>query len=161
MWFSLIAGALVAFAALAVACGDAPAAAPSTVQTPSARQVTIQGDGHSETLNVEVAATPPERQQGLMFRQELDDSAGMLFLFPADDSVGFWMKNTYIPLTIAFIDSSGRVVELRDGRPLDETVLTPAHPYRYALEVNQGWFERHGLGVGARLTLPVNLPAAR
>jgi hypothetical protein len=149
---------LVVLSTGAAGCGGDAAAPPPA---PATFKLTLEGEGRSASVTVEVAATAGERQQGLMFRQKLDESAGMLFLFPADDVVGFWMKNTYVPLTIAYIDSAGRVTELRDGKPLDETVLPPSAPYRYVLEVNQGWFQRHGLGVGARVALPAGLPAAR
>jgi hypothetical protein len=153
---------VAAFLVVTGGCGDDAAAPwPSPAPAPATFKIAIEGESHSASVTVEIAATPAERQQGLMFRQQLDESAGMLFLFPTDDAIGFWMKNTYVPLTIAYIDSSGRVTELRDGKPLDETVLPPSAPYRYVLEVNQGWFKRHGLGVGARVTLPAGLPAAR
>ena len=153
---------LVALLTVAAGCDDDRAAPlPSEAPAPAMFKLTIEGGGRSASVTVDIAATAAERQQGLMFRKRLDESAGMLFLFPADDGIGFWMKNTYIPLTIAYIDSSGRVIGLRDGTPLDETVLAPPAAYRYVLEVNQGWFERHGLGVGAHLTLPAGLPAAR
>jgi uncharacterized membrane protein (UPF0127 family) len=119
-----------------------------------------QGD-NAATVTVEIAATTTERQQGLMFRQEMAEDAGMLFLFPTDARGGFWMRNTYIPLDIAYIGGDGRVQEIRAAQPLDETNLVPAQPYRYVLEVNQGWFERHGMGIGARVELPEELPAAQ
>lgn len=118
-----------------------------------------QGEA-SATVTVELARTVSERQQGLMFRQELAEDAGMLFLHPEDVRSGFWMKNTYVPLDIAYISSGGEVLEVHHGKPLDETVLQPKAPYRYVLEVNHGWFERHGLGPGARVELPAGLPAA-
>jgi hypothetical protein len=126
-----------------------------------ARQLTVEGNGHSARVTAELAVTEGQREQGLMLRQELDQDYGMLFLFPADVRGGFWMKNTYVPLTIAYLAKDGRVMELRDGVPLSEAVLTPAEPYRYVLEVNKGWFERHGLGVGSVVHLPADLPAAQ
>jgi uncharacterized membrane protein (UPF0127 family) len=93
-----------------------------------------------------------------MYRRTLDPDRGMLFIFPADSRTGFWMRNTYIPLDIAYISSDLVVLEIRQGVPLDETVLTPSAPFRYVLEVNHGWFEAHGLGVGARVILPDDLP---
>ena len=122
--------------------------------------VTVSAGGKSTTVTVEVAATDRQRQQGLMLRQTMADDAGMLFVFPTDTSVGFWMRNTYLPLDIAYIDASGKVLEVRNAQPLDETSLTPKSPYRYTLEVNQGWFARHGFGPGATVTLPKDLPNA-
>jgi uncharacterized protein len=118
-------------------------------------------DATSQTVNVEIASTPQQRQQGLMWRQELDPDWGMLFIFPGLSGGGFWMRNTYVPLDIAYIGADGTVLEIRAAKPLDETILTPARPYRYVLEVNQGWFAEHGLGVGSKLTLPDNLPQAQ
>lgn len=154
MRFAALGLALVVFVLGASACGGD--------DDPDARfDVTVaQGDSHA-TVWVEVAATFRERQQGLMLRQELAEDAGMLFLFPRDGQVGFWMKDTYLPLDIAYISAAGEVLEVRQATPLDETVLAPAQPYRYVLEVNQGWFERHGLGVGAKVTLPTGLPTAK
>lgn len=138
------------------ACGEGndPAA------TPTPGVVTIQQGSTRATVQIEIAATFAARQQGLMLRQDLSEDAGMLFVFPADVHYGFWMKNTYIPLDIAYISLSGEVLEVRAAKPLDETILTPALPYRYVLEVNQGWFERHRLAPGAIVTLPPNLPPA-
>lgn len=129
--------------------------------TPHQYQVTVADADSTRVVQVEIAATPQQRQQGLMWRQELDPDWGMLFLFPADSGGGFWMRNTYVPLDIAYIGVDGTVQDIRAAEPLDETVLTPSKPYRYVLEVNQGWFARHGLGVGAKVTLSANLPTAR
>lgn len=129
--------------------------------TPHQYQVTVADSDSSRVVQVEVAATPQQRQQGLMWRQALDPDWGMLFLFPGDSGGGFWMRNTYVPLDIAYIGADGTVQEIRAARPLDETVLTPSKPYRYVLEVNQGWFQQHGLGVGSKVTLPEGLPAPR
>lgn len=150
--------AFVAFLSF-VACdgNDAPAS------TLPVRQVTVEAGGVSEKLTVEVAATDAQRGQGLMYRQTLADDAGMLFLFPSDVTTGFWMKNTYLPLSIAYIGADGRVLAIKDGTPLDETVLSPGPgiTYRNVIEVNQGWFERKGLGVGSVVRLPADLPAAQ
>ncbi|MGE0600894.1 MAG: DUF192 domain-containing protein [Dehalococcoidia bacterium] len=123
-------------------------------------EVRISEGSTEATVTVEIAATTKERQQGLMFRQELDEDKGMLFLFPRDVLIGFWMKNTYIPLDIAYVSAEGEVLEVRAAKPLDETTLMPAKEYRYTLEVNRGWFERHGLDVGARVEIPKGLPTA-
>ena len=137
-------------------------ATPSTTTTPAPEgpQVILTQGSNSAAVTVEFASTPEERQLGLMNREHMDEDRGMLFLFPADTRGGFWMRNTYIPLDIAYIGADGTVQEIRKGEPLNETPLFPANAYRYVLEVNQGWFERHGLGVGAKVTLPANLPEA-
>ncbi len=122
--------------------------------------ITLRATADSKPVHVsvEIASTTPQRQQGLMHRETMSENRGMLFLFAQDVSGGFWMKNTILPLTIAYIGADGRVQELRTGEPFNETILRPELPYRYVLEVNEGWFERHGLGVGSMVELPPGLP---
>jgi len=111
--------------------------------------------GH--TLVAELAADGPHREQGLMFRRELPEDHGMLFLFPEASQLSFWMRNTYLPLTIAFLDDDGNVLNLEDMQPFDETTLhRSARSCRMALEMSQGWFEAHGVGPGDRVEM--NLP---
>jgi len=138
-----------------------PGPGTPTATPPPGPQVVVQQGGATATVTVEFASTPQERQQGLMFREELHPDAGMLFLFPNNTGGGFWMKNTYVPLDIAYISADGTVVDIKQGKPRDETVLVPSSQYRYVLEVNQGWFQRHGLGIGAKVTLPPDLPEAK
>jgi uncharacterized membrane protein (UPF0127 family) len=140
-----------------------PTVGPGTpTTTPAAGpQVIVQQGDATAAVTVEFASTSEERQKGLMFREQLDEDAGMLFLFPNNTGGGFWMRNTYIPLDIAYISADGIVVDIRQGQPLDETILYPSQSYRYVLEVNQGWFARHNLGIGAKVTLPPNLPQAQ
>lgn len=109
------------------------------------------------SLAVELATTKAAWEKGLMFRRSLPADKGMLFIFQEDQSCGFWMKDTYVPLTVAYIDKGRQVFELRDLEPLNETPEVPSQPYCYALEVNRGWFESHGLGVGSRIVFPVCL----
>jgi uncharacterized membrane protein (UPF0127 family) len=112
-------------------------------------------------VTVELAATPEQRQRGLMQRDSLADGRGMLFLFEQTTTSPFWMKDTRIPLSIAFIDEHGRIVDIQEMQPLDETLHYPAAPYRYALEVPQGWFARNGVQVGHQAHLPASdQPAA-
>jgi uncharacterized membrane protein (UPF0127 family) len=145
-------GQFVIFVAmLACACSDSGDGGGALLPT---AEITVSGGAVSETLIVELATTPAQHQQGLMFRQEMAENRGMLFIFDRDRSGGFWMRNTYLPLDIAYIGADGTVLEIVQGKPLDETILTPRQPYRYVLEVNAGWFERHGLGVGAKITIP-------
>jgi uncharacterized membrane protein (UPF0127 family) len=144
---------------VAVACDGTNDSAATP--TPPPPLVTIAQDSIRASVKVEIAATEAQRELGLMNRKSMDEDAGMLFTFPNDVNIGFWMKNTLIPLDIAYIDASGRVLEVHQAKPLDETVLYPKTPFRYALEVNQGWFERHGLGLGATVTLPSNLPPSQ
>lgn len=101
---------------------------------------------------VEIADDPAERSRGLMHRESLPEDQGMLFVYPEErDSLGFWMKNTLIPLDIAFVDRELRIVDIQRMEPLDETTRYSAAPAMYALEMNAGWFEKHGVRVGDRI----------
>ena len=92
-----------------------------------------------------------EGQWGLMNRNSLPDGEGMLFIFENEQFLSFWMKNTTIPLSIAFIASDGRILDIKDMRPLDESSVLSSRPAKYALEVPQGWFDRAGIRTGDRL----------
>ena len=107
-------------------------------------QLTLGG----KRVNAEVADTPKERAVGLMGRVSLLPDSGMLFVYPDQQSRSFWMKNTPIPLSIAFIDSLGRIVHMTDMKPLTEEPVPSVHPAMYALEMNQGWFTEHGVMIG-------------
>ena len=107
-------------------------------------------------IAAEVALTAEERGQGLMRREKLPDGEGMLFVFEYDQQVSFWMKDTLIPLSIAFITSDGRITEIRDLQPRDQTTVNSnSTAVRYALEVPQGWYSRVGVRPGdvARIDL--------
>ena len=95
-----------------------------------------------------MAKTPEERARGLMGRKLLDKDEGMLFIFEKEDYHGFWMKGTYIPLSIAFIDKEGRIVKITDMKPLSLETHDPPRPVLYALEMKKGWFSANGLKVG-------------
>ncbi len=99
-------------------------------------------------LMVEVARTPEEKSKGLMYRKELPDSMGMLFVFDKEGYYPFWMKNTFIPLSIAFISKEGVIVDMRDMQPMSEEAIVSLKPFKYALEVNRGWFILRGIGIG-------------
>jgi uncharacterized protein len=87
-----------------------------------------------------------------MFRDSLPEGQGMLFIFEQPKKASFWMKNTKIPLSIAFIDSAGKILEIESMNPLDETVVpSGSDQVAYALEVNQGWFARHAISNGAKI----------
>jgi hypothetical protein len=102
----------------------------------------------SQQITVEVADDGEERGLGLMFRDRLGADEGMLFVYPDDRERSFWMKNTKIPLSIAYIDKDGVIVHLADMRPLDETPVPSEFPARYALEMNKGWFAAHSVKEG-------------
>jgi hypothetical protein len=100
-------------------------------------------------FQVEVAATPHERERGLMARKQLAANGGMLFVFEQEAPHCFWMHNTPLPLSIAFIDSQGRIVNLADMQPHSDDLHCARTNVRYALEVAQGGFARRGITAGA------------
>jgi len=97
---------------------------------------------------VEVAKSPEERAKGLMNRKHLGKDEGMLFIFEMEDYHGFWMKNTLIPLSIAFIDKERKIVSVAAMKPLTLESHDPPRPILYALEMNKGWFAAHGIKAG-------------
>jgi len=105
-----------------------------------------------DTFAVEVAATPQAQQRGLMQRTSLDTNAGMLFIFDYDQQLGFWMLNTLIPLDIAFIDSSGTILNIETMQPETLNFHNSDGLARYALEVNAGEFARRGIKAGDVIT---------
>jgi hypothetical protein len=130
-----------------------PVAACGAEQEPRA---VIETQNVEVTVPVEVADSASERERGLMGRRELPADAGMVFIFPADSTSAFWMKDTLIPLSIAFYDESGTIVRILDMEPCtrDPCVLhDPEASYRGALEVNRGAFERWGVREGDVLRL--------
>ena len=115
-------------------------------------RVTLTAGMH--LIQAQVAATPEQHAIGLMFRETLPTSEGMLFVFPQPSRQCFWMKNTLLPLTAAFLADDGTVVNLADMQPQSEKPHCSARPVRYVLEMNQGWFARRGVKAGARLAGP-------
>ncbi|MBN1495492.1 MAG: DUF192 domain-containing protein [Spirochaetes bacterium] len=114
----------------------------------------LNSDGNAVSLTVEIADTERRRQTGLMHRKTMPREHGMLFVFPREQKMNFWMKNTYIPLSIAYIDSNGVIREIYDMKPLDTSVTYPsALPALYALEVNRGWFRLNNISTGCRIVL--------
>jgi uncharacterized membrane protein (UPF0127 family) len=111
-------------------------------------------DGTRTEVQVEIADDRAEQQRGLMERTELAEDAGMLFVFDREEPRSFWMRNTLIPLSIAYIASDGRIVDIQDMQPLDETSHPSAAPAQYALEVNQGFFAERGIEVGNEVEIP-------
>jgi uncharacterized membrane protein (UPF0127 family) len=103
-------------------------------------------------VHVQVAATPEQRAIGLMYRQDLRDNEGMLFIFEKAQMQCFWMKNTYLPLTAAFIADDGTIVNTVDMQPRTTNSHCSTQPVRYVLEVRQGWLAQHGIGAGKRIT---------
>lgn len=103
---------------------------------------------HDKEIRVEVAQTPEERSHGLMGRKHLGKDEGMLFIFETEDYHGFWMKDTFLPLSIAFMGKDGRIVWITDMKPLTLDSHVPPKRILYALEMNKGWFASHRVKVG-------------
>ena len=114
-------------------------------------ELVIESAGGPVIVMVEVANTPEQREQGLMHRKGLKDGDGMLFIFERDEILSFCMKNTIIPLSIAYIAHDGRIVEIHDMQPGNLSPIQSSRSARYALEVPQGWFGRVGIEIGDRL----------
>ena len=131
---TLAAAALVLFSALPVAAAELPTV-PLTIGT--------------HKLVAEVVTTVEQRATGLMNRFSLKPDHGMLFVFGRPAPQGFWMKNTYIPLSIAFLDADGRILNIEDMRPQTEETHWSKGPALYALEMKKGWFAERGIGPGA------------
>jgi hypothetical protein len=102
-------------------------------------------------LDVELARTPRQIQKGLMYRESLSEDHGMLFVFGSPGKQCFWMKNTSVPLTAAFLDAQGTVLNMADMEPLSEQLHCSSGQAVYVLEVPRGWFQRHSVVVGDRL----------
>ena len=162
--------ALVLLALLFAGCGgpsDAGASASGasasgagssgSASTSGLRTVTIDSGEDEVEVQVEIADSLDEQTRGLMHRTALTEDRGMLFVYADEEARSFWMKNTLIPLSIAYIDSEGRIVDIQDMNPLDDEPphYVSAEPARYALEVNQGFFEERGVKVGDKAELPV------
>jgi uncharacterized protein len=121
------------------------------------RTLVIHASGGKKVeVRVEVADDLAEQAKGLMDRTTLGENRGMIFVYPEERELSFWMKNTLIPLSIAFIDSERRIIDIQDMKPLDDEPphYVSAEPAQYALEVNQGYFEERDVRVGDRVALP-------
>jgi uncharacterized membrane protein (UPF0127 family) len=108
-------------------------------------------------LQVYVARGEEERAQGLMFRRDMPENEGMLFICDECAVQKFWMKDTPLPLSIAFLEEDGTILKIADLEPHDLDGESSEHPVRYILEVNQGWFDERGIQPGERLSGPVFL----
>ena len=134
-------------------CGNEPEPPPGAAGTPV---LSIGVDGGTVMLEVEIADEPAERARGLMGRTSLPEDRGMVFLFERRTTSGFWMKDTLIPLSIAFWDEDELIVAIVDMTPCEGDpcpTYRPGVPYVGAVEVNRGWFERSGVAIGDRVEL--------
>ncbi|MEO8848134.1 MAG: DUF192 domain-containing protein [Casimicrobiaceae bacterium] len=132
--------------AIATATGSA-----ATLDVNSGLQrVRLGVDKH--VIHVEVADAPGTREIGLMNRFSIPADEGMVFVFPQPQPLSFWMRNTFAPLSIAFIDASGRILNIEDMTPRSEDAHLSKGMALYALEMRQGWFRRNGIEAGAQIT---------
>ena len=124
------------------------AATPSAHSQQTMKFPVISLNAGIHVIKAEVAAREAERQQGLMFREKMGPNEGMVFLFNAPAGVCMWMKNTLIPLSVAFIDDSGKIVNIEDMQPQTTASHCAKKPVRYALEMNLGWFKQKNIKPG-------------
>jgi uncharacterized membrane protein (UPF0127 family) len=131
-------------------------AASTAAQLP---EITLSVKDHP--LTVEVAHNEATRMQGLMHRRMLPESRGMLFVFREPALHGMWMMNTYVPLSVAFLDEQGIIINIADMEPHTRTTHSAARPATYALEVNRGWFAERDIKPGMRVEGIERAPPAR
>ena len=134
---------------LSVVLAWCPLAQAQSGPQPRLRTVDLTAGIH--VIKTELAITPEQQQTGMMFRREMGTSEGMLFVNDEPGVRCFWMRNTLVPLTIAFIADDGTIVNLADMDAQSEQSHCSARPVRYALEMNRGWFAKRGLKAGVRL----------
>jgi uncharacterized membrane protein (UPF0127 family) len=132
---------VLAASALTAAAQDAPQM--------NLQRSTLSAGMHQ--IEVQLAVTPAQRQTGLMFRKEMPQGEGMLFIFEEPTRQCFWMKNTLLPLTAAFVADDGTIVNLADMKPQTTDSHCSDKPVRYVLEMNVGWFAKKGIKAGSRL----------
>lgn len=125
-----------------------PAWSQGTPQT-QLQRITLSAGIHQ--IDTQVALTPEQHQIGLMYRSEMPQNEGMIFVFPAPSQQCFWMKNTLLPLTAAFIADDGTIVNLEDMKPQTTDSHCSVKPVRYVLEMNQGWFAKKGIKAGSKM----------
>ncbi len=127
-------------------------AASATAQSgPQPTLPTARLSAGMHVITAELATTPQSRTTGMMFREKTAPNHGMLFVFDIKAQQCFWMRNTPLPLSIAFIDDDGTILQINDMAPKDDALHCSQRPVRFALEMEQGWFERKGLAVGSKI----------
>jgi uncharacterized membrane protein (UPF0127 family) len=139
------------------AVAEAKAAAQGPTRPNPSLSTAILRAGQASIL-AEIADSAAERETGLMFRKELAEGKGMLFVFEVDQVLSFWMKNTSLPLSIAYLSSDGTIRDILPLEPFSLAPVSSSRSVRYALEAPRGWFERAGLKVGDRFELPALPP---
>lgn len=109
----------------------------------------LQQQDTMKIFQTEVANTPEKRSLGLMYRKDIPDDYGMFFVFPQKKVVTMWMKNTYIPLEMLFLDENGKIIHIiKDAKPLDETLLSSEKPCSFVVEVKKGFCEKNNVQIG-------------
>lgn len=147
----VIAGALTLGQLTAAYAEPTPATLISQPPLPTVALQVETWDGKSPVIRAEAAISNAQKQMGLMGRAALADHAGMVFHFGAPQRQCMWMRNTPVPLTVAFISNEGRILNLADLYPFDETIKCSNGPAAYALEMAQGWFKQHGVADNAQV----------
>ena len=138
---------------VALICAAAASCQKGNPKLPTKTLSIATASGETVTVEAEIADKPETREKGFMFRKNIPDGTGILFIFEEDKVLRFWMKNTPSPLSIAYIDWKGEIKDILDMKPFDLSDVCASCYVRYALEVPQGWFERAGVKVGDRLSL--------
>jgi uncharacterized protein len=123
-------------------------------EAPQMNLPVVQLQAGMHNIRAQVAATPEQRATGLMHRKEMPQHEGMLFVFEQPSPQCFWMKNTLLPLSIAFVADDGTVVNIDEMKPQTQDSHCSAKPVRYVLEMNEGWFAKRGIKAGFKLTRP-------
>lgn len=140
---------LLLAAAMAAGWAQAPAMAQDAAPQMNLRRIDLTAGMYR--IDTQLAQTPQQREIGLMFRKEMPQQEGMLFIFEVPGVQCFWMRNTILPLTAAFVADDGTIVNMADMKPMSEDSHCSAKPVRYVLEMNQGWFDKRGIKAGAKL----------
>jgi len=146
--------AVIMMAAFWVTSCSAQPADSQDISKPNPQLRTVTLKAGPVQLIAEVADTEGQRNRGLMLRESLADGKGMLFVFDLDQKVSFWMKNTSIPLSVAYMGSDGTILQILDLVPFSLEPRPSERSIRYALEVPQGWFGRAGLKIGDKFVIP-------
>lgn len=133
--------------ALTLAAATTLSMVPANAQQPAFKVTSLSAGMY--VIKAEVAATDAQREYGLMYRTRLAQNQGMVFLFGAPAGVCMWMKNTPMPLSVAFIDTAGKIVNIEDMQPQTTNSHCAKKPIAYALEMNLGWFKQKGVRVGS------------
>jgi len=138
---------------LALAAFAGPTAAQGAGEPQQLPTMTLRAGMHN--IQAQVAKTPEQRQIGLMYRKQMAGHEGMIFVFESPATQCFWMRNTLIPLSAAFVADDGSIVNIEDMRPMSDASHCSKKPVRYVLEMNQGWFAKVGLKAGDKLAGPL------